>query len=158
MWVCLSFTQTKRSEVVSTTQYRFLVVSTNTTKTLTDVWHQFYPVLKNLKLLCFIGWKWRHISFKWHCEPPILDTFRSSILEKIITVSLLSFIKSWVENTMSKKLLGAIKPLSGLGWIMPGSLSSTFSREGSLKKLGPNFAKCEALRRSTVIYGSGVIN
>ena len=41
MWVCLSFTQTKRSEVVSTTQYRFLV-STNTTKTLTDVWHQFW--------------------------------------------------------------------------------------------------------------------
>ena len=27
------------------------------------------PVLKNLKLLCFIGWKWRHISFKWHFEP-----------------------------------------------------------------------------------------
>ena len=41
MWVCLSFTQTKRSEIVSTTQHRFLV-STNTTKTLTDVWHQFW--------------------------------------------------------------------------------------------------------------------
>ena len=108
------------------------------------------PVLKNLKLLCDIGWKWRHISFKWHFEPLYLilsahQSWRKSLQYHYFPSSRAEW-KIQCQRTLWAVSRGPLSSgLSGL-CVMPGSLSSTFSSEGITEETWPKLCQMPSIK------------